>query len=50
MVETHDDVLTDISYLPPDGTSERLEWDRTIREAGCNRSSAARSGMLGKMG
>jgi hypothetical protein len=33
MVETRDDVLTDITYLPPEGTPERLEWDLTIREA-----------------
>ncbi len=33
MVETRDDGLTDIGYLPPEGTPERLEWDLTIREA-----------------
>ncbi len=33
MVERRDDVLTDIGYLPPEGTPERREWDLTIREA-----------------
>ena len=33
MAEVLDDVLTDITYLPPAGTPERLEWDVTIREA-----------------
>jgi len=33
MVETREDVLTDITHLPLEGTPERLEWDLTIREA-----------------
>jgi hypothetical protein len=33
MADRPDDVLTDITYLPTDGTPERLEWDNTIRQA-----------------
>jgi len=32
MAERLDDVLTDITSLPPEGTPERLEWDCAIRE------------------
>jgi hypothetical protein len=33
MIEQLDAVLTDLADLPPVGTSERREWDRTVREA-----------------
>jgi hypothetical protein len=33
MIERPQGGLTDLAHLPPVGTAERLEWDRTIREA-----------------
>jgi hypothetical protein len=32
MVEQPEGVLKDVTDLPPVGTPERLDWDRTIRE------------------
>ena len=33
MVEQRNGLLTDLADLPPVGTPERREWDRTIEEA-----------------
>jgi hypothetical protein len=33
MVERAQEGLTDLAHLPPVGTLERREWDRTIQEA-----------------
>jgi hypothetical protein len=33
MVEATQAPWTDLAHLPPVGTPQRLEWDRTIREA-----------------
>jgi hypothetical protein len=33
MIERPQGVLTDLAQLPPAGTPERREWDRTIQEA-----------------